>query len=235
MDADPEVVSDFYVYVHKDPKTGEPFYVGKGRGKRAYDRGSRHQDWTRHVETMGGDFEVEIVEKGLLERDAYFIEAKLIGEIGKRNDGTGPLVNWTDGGEDELGLIGFVVEIPGQEEAYEKTQCRILRGSERDQFGQKLLAEIDSLLEAIRGMFGEDSEDDEFLYIECVIYSLREEAHSFSKRRLSCKDISWALGNAIEELGWQVEDDEFSCHEVSVFVHRAHERLSELRSGILPG
>jgi len=170
-----------------------------------------------------------------LERDAYLIEAQLIAQIGKRNEGTGPLVNWTDGGEDELGLIGFVVEIPGQEEAYEKTQCRILRGSERDQFGQKLLAEIDSLLEAIRGMFGEDSEDDEFLGLECVIYSLREEAHSFSKRRLSWKDIAWAVDNAIEDLETQMEDDEFSCHEVSAFVHDAHERLSKLRKEISPG
>jgi hypothetical protein len=38
-------VSEFYVYHHKNPKTGEIFYVGKGCKRRAWDKRKRSDRW----------------------------------------------------------------------------------------------------------------------------------------------------------------------------------------------
>lgn len=72
----------FYVYVwYKD---GEPVYVGKGCGKRAY----------REKEA----YDVEIYKNNLTEEQAYDLEKKLIAEFGRADKGDGPLMNLTDGG-----------------------------------------------------------------------------------------------------------------------------------------
>lgn len=57
---------DFYVYVHRDQR-GSIFYVGKGKGDRAWST-DRHPIWHRYVETrLGGHYSVEIIEKNLTE------------------------------------------------------------------------------------------------------------------------------------------------------------------------
>jgi len=78
---------EFYAYVHKDID-GNVFYVGKGKGRRAWDTGRRHILWQHYVERLNGKFKVEIVADGLREDEAAYLEADLMAKYG------GQLVNW---------------------------------------------------------------------------------------------------------------------------------------------
>jgi hypothetical protein len=66
----------FYVYLHKKATDGSVFYVGKGKGKRAYSKFSRNIHWKRTVEKYG--YFVEIYKDGLLEEEAFKLEEDLI-------------------------------------------------------------------------------------------------------------------------------------------------------------
>ena len=97
-----------YLYRHIRLDTNEVFYVGIGTKHkkwytRSYNKTNRNIFWKRVVEKT--DYEVEIV----LESDDYdFIQQKEIEFIalyGRRNLGTGTLVNLTDGGEGALNAI----------------------------------------------------------------------------------------------------------------------------------
>lgn len=73
---------DFYVYVHRDIE-GQVFYVGKGIGNRAYEPG-RGALWDAYLrEYSGGQYEVEIIEKGLSEDSALAVEAEHISRISR--------------------------------------------------------------------------------------------------------------------------------------------------------
>lgn len=106
---------DCYVYLHYDPRVekrirlghgacsiaidGEPFYVGKGVGLRAYDlkRNDGHGVILRQLRQEGFMAEdiVKVVASGLYECEALELESKLIHFFGSRYDGLnpGPLVN----------------------------------------------------------------------------------------------------------------------------------------------
>lgn len=82
-------VDAFYVYAHRSPD-GQIFYVGKGRGARAWSV-ERHPVWTHYVNTrLGGKFDVEILHEGLSEDHALDLEGELIFEFGEG------LVNWVN-------------------------------------------------------------------------------------------------------------------------------------------
>lgn len=101
----------FYVYVwYKD---GEPVYVGKGCGNRAY----RNKD----------TYDVEIYKNNLTEEQAFDLERKLISEFGRADKGEGPLINLTDGG----GLAFHTLFWKG-EEIKERFDEGIKRRSERE-------------------------------------------------------------------------------------------------------
>lgn len=91
----------FHVYHHVRPDTGQVFYVGKGKGRRAFDRGARRSEfWHRVVEKAGGVL-VEIVAKKLTEDEAFLLEKQNIAAL--RNCGI-RLCNLTDGGDGTSGL-----------------------------------------------------------------------------------------------------------------------------------
>lgn len=67
----------FYVYEHWRLDKDECFYVGKGKGKRAYSVVGRNQHWKNIVsklEKEGSAWEVRIVKSGLSEEDAFSLE-----------------------------------------------------------------------------------------------------------------------------------------------------------------
>ena len=94
-------MSDYYVYLHRKATTGEVFYVGKGKTRRAYDRFGRSSWWQRTVAKHG--LIIEIKESGLQEWYAFEREAELIAYYGRSDLKHGLLVNTTDGGEGSSG------------------------------------------------------------------------------------------------------------------------------------
>ncbi len=93
---------NYYIYIHIKPD-GEIFYVGKGKGDRAYSKYRRSDFWTSTVTKYG--YDVFILEKDLNEAEAFKIEINYIKRIGRRDLGLGTLVNMTNGGEGISGLI----------------------------------------------------------------------------------------------------------------------------------
>lgn len=100
------------VYIHRKADDGVPFYVGKAtlkkrRGKlvmeRPYCRTSRSQWWHRTVAKHG--LAVEIVAMFPTDAAAQAHEMALIEEIGRANLGKGSLINLTDGGDGQAGII----------------------------------------------------------------------------------------------------------------------------------
>lgn len=92
----------FYVYEHWRLDKDECFYVGKGRGNRAYTRYNRNIHWKNIVnklERMGFAYEVRFVKTGLSEDQAFSIEKERI--LFWRN--LVDLANLTDGGEGASG------------------------------------------------------------------------------------------------------------------------------------
>ncbi len=88
----------YYVYTHHRPD-GSIFYVGKGKGKCAYQlkackRNSHHQNI---VAKYGREnISVEFVKKNLTEEQAHRLEIRTIAKLRKQGV---ELINMTDGGE----------------------------------------------------------------------------------------------------------------------------------------
>jgi len=90
-------MNDFHVYLHRKATNGEIFYVGKGKGRRAYDMTTRNNLWSKVKNKYG--IIVEVYAEGLQEWYAYELENLLITGYGKICDGTGILSNILDGHE----------------------------------------------------------------------------------------------------------------------------------------
>ena len=85
-------MNNFYVYRHLD-KNGRVFYIGKGKGRRAYDKNNRNVFWKTYVEYNNGEYIIEIIKSNLSEDEAYDLE---INEI--KNIGLNKLTNISPGG-----------------------------------------------------------------------------------------------------------------------------------------
>lgn len=69
-------MKNFYVYRHIRLDTNTPFYIGKGKGYRAYIKTNRNSYWNNIVSSVG--YKVEIVIINLTETEAFAEESSLI-------------------------------------------------------------------------------------------------------------------------------------------------------------
>lgn len=94
-----------YVYRHIRLDKNEPFYIGIGNDiyyKRARNKSRRNKFWKNIISKT--DYEVEILFDNISYDFAKQKEIEFIKLYGRKDLGTGTLVNLTDGGE---GIIGF--------------------------------------------------------------------------------------------------------------------------------
>jgi hypothetical protein len=104
----------FYVYVYHD-ENDVPFYVGKGHGSRYLDHiykaknplnRTHKSNKIRKIQRLTGkDPKIVLYKTNITEYEAFDHEMDLIQLIGRRDLGTGPLLNLTDGGDGASGVI----------------------------------------------------------------------------------------------------------------------------------
>ncbi|NBV27993.1 hypothetical protein EBS02_03090 [bacterium] len=90
--------NEFYVYMYLR-KNGTPYYVGKGKGDRAF------RTHNRRIRPPKDKSRIVFHTKDLSEDKAFALEVELIAKYGRIDNGTGILRNLTDGGEGTSGLI----------------------------------------------------------------------------------------------------------------------------------
>ena len=75
-------MKEYYVYIHS--VNGKVFYVGKGKGRRAYKTTSRNKHWWKVV-NESNNYQIDIISTDLDEDSAYQLEGKLIKHYGLGN------------------------------------------------------------------------------------------------------------------------------------------------------
>jgi hypothetical protein len=88
-----------YVYIHKRLSTGLPFYIGKGTGKRLFNKQQRSKHWHNVINKDGG-FAAEKIVENVDDEFAFLAEIEAIDKYRKLGF---KLINRTNGGEGQAG------------------------------------------------------------------------------------------------------------------------------------
>jgi hypothetical protein len=94
---------NYCVYFHINKVTDVIFYVGIGNSKRPYSKRSRSDFWKNIVAKYG--YTIKIFHENLSFENACQLEVEYISKFGRLDNGTGILVNLTNGGEGSDGYL----------------------------------------------------------------------------------------------------------------------------------
>ena len=89
---------DYYVYAYLREKDYTPYYIGKGKGNRAY--ADNH-----YINLPSDKSKIVFYQKGLTNKDAISLEIAYIKLFGRKDIGTGILRNLTDGGDGRSNIV----------------------------------------------------------------------------------------------------------------------------------
>jgi hypothetical protein len=109
----------YYVYAYLRQSDGTPYYIGKGKSRRA---------WNNHgtIKVPRDPNRIVILESNLTETGAFALERRYIRWYGRKDIGTGILRNMTDGGEGAAGIIPWNLNVSLSEETKQKiSQSRL--------------------------------------------------------------------------------------------------------------
>lgn len=122
------MINTFYIYQHIDPRTNLIRYIGKGRGKRAWDlrdRNAYHKNWLKQLKSEGLEPIVELIETDKTEEQAFELERLWIAAC---RSSFQPLTNLTDGGEGASGCV--------KSQETRRKQSEAMRGEKHPMFGR---------------------------------------------------------------------------------------------------
>lgn len=94
-------MNDFYTYAYLR-EDGTPYYIGKGKGRRAYQKHKRGnlRDFRPKYTDGKVDYDrILILKKNLTENQSILHEEYMISIFGRKDNKTGILINLTDGGQ----------------------------------------------------------------------------------------------------------------------------------------
>lgn len=88
----------YYVYAYLRKSDGSPYYIGKGKGRRAFRKRSG-------ISTPKDTSKIIFIKTNLSEEESFSLERELVSKYGRKDIGTGILLNRTNGGDGTSGKI----------------------------------------------------------------------------------------------------------------------------------
>jgi hypothetical protein len=204
----------FYVYVHKNSQTNEVFYVGKGCGRRAWDKKNHPPAWQEKITALADAWTVEIWMDNLSELEAFQLEHDKVIEYGGPSRSGGKLTNIVAGGEQPL-AVTLSIQIPdfGWAEAYHAARrFRVIPRVEQEQLVKDFLAKIDSTETALDELDNDslETQNNSMGESACIVANtvrnLIEDGENFIGRRISWKDFCMGVENANDELASEIRN-----------------------------
>jgi hypothetical protein len=197
----------YYVYAHKNSHTNEVFYVGKGHGRRAWDK-NRPQEWQDKIASLGDAWTIEIIKDNLSELEAFQLEHDKVTEYGGPAGSGGKLINVIPGGEQPLAVtLSVQIQDFGWYEAYRVARrFRVAPRIEQEQLVKDCLAQIDSIETALDDLHDEASESQNDSLVDSAwtignsLRNLIEDGNNFLRKRISWKELCIGVENVHDEL-----------------------------------